>query len=213
MDDSSGRDPRSNTTKRSGTIANNLAAVVQERPRWVTVAARLVGDREAADDILQIAFVRALTRASTVRDPDRFVSWFRRVLANTAVDHTRRVETYERALQRFATEASTLEPELEKGAAACKCVYLALLDLRSTDGEIIRKVDLDGCSLEELARAEGLTATNARVRLHRARRALRSRLAAMCGGSPLERRVPCTCDLESLCRLELSSRPQRARAL
>lgn len=209
MSDSNGRDPLSVKPMRSRKIARNLAGVVQDRSRWVAVAARVLGDREAADDVLQVAFLRALTRSSTVRDPERFASWFRRVLSNAAVDHVRRIETYERALQRFALEVSTVQPDDERMIQTkCECVYLALSDVRSTYARIIRKVDLDGCTLEEVARIEGLTPTNVRVRLHRARRALRSRLIEICGGSPLERcTTRCACDLESMCRLPVTGGP------
>jgi RNA polymerase sigma-70 factor (ECF subfamily) len=201
MSDSNGRDPLSVNPVRSRKVARNLAGIVQDRSRWVAIAARLLGDREAADDVLQVAYLRALTRSSTVRDPERFASWFRRVLSNAAVDHARRIEAYERALQRFAVEMSTLEHEGERIQRECECVYLALSDVRSTYARIIRKVDLDGCTLEEVARIEGITPTNVRVRLHRARRALRSRLTEICGGSPRERcTTHCACDLESPCR-------------
>ena len=46
--------------------------------------------RETAEDILQEAFGRALTRVDTLRDDESAVAWFYRLLRNAVIDHYRR---------------------------------------------------------------------------------------------------------------------------
>jgi len=177
-----------------------FAAVLEDRMRWKAAAFRLVGDRNAADDVLQIAFLRVLTRSNTLRDPERFQSWFRRVLANVAVDYIRRGDAYQRTLHRSGFEARTESSEAEPEEVKCACLHGILVRMIPAYAEIIRKVDLEGCSVERVAQAAGITATNARVRLHRARRTLRSRLAATCGLAPFESCTPCTCEIGCTCK-------------
>ena len=161
---------------------------------------RLVGDRHAANDVLQNASVRALVRSSTLRDRERFVPWFRSVLVNAAVDYTRRDRAYRRALSQLALESTSADGAPEPDAQDCTCVQEALLDLKPAYAGILRKVDLEGASLDEVATTVGITRSNARVRLHRARRALRSRILLVCGGAPSDHCMPCSCKEQSPCR-------------
>jgi RNA polymerase sigma-70 factor (ECF subfamily) len=71
-----------------------------------------VGSREAAEDILQEAFVRGMGRADALREDESAVAWFYRLLRNAVVDHYRRRGAEERALARFAAEPLTI-PEDE----------------------------------------------------------------------------------------------------
>lgn len=178
----------------------DLASILEDRARWIAVVVCLVGDREVADDVLQIACLRAVAQVGTVRDRARLSSWFRRVVKSAAVDFIRRGNAYQRALRRFASEAGMGDVDVESDETTCTCVYGIFSTLRPSYAAIIRKIHLEGCSLEEAARAAGISPTNARVRLHRARRKLRSRLMDHCGGPPWEGCAPCTCESETICR-------------
>lgn len=200
MRESVGPDLRPATWEDSRDTRLELASILEDRARWIAVVVCLVGDREVADDVLQIACLRAVAQCGTVRDRARFPSWFRRVLKSAAVDFIRRRNAYQRALRRFASEAGLGDVDLDSDETTCTCIDSVFLTLRPSYAAIIRKIHLEGCSLEETARAAGISATNARVRLHRARRTLRSRLTEHCGGPPLEGCAPCTCESETICR-------------
>jgi RNA polymerase sigma-70 factor (ECF subfamily) len=55
----------------------------------VSVAFRLLGNREDADDVGQDAFVRAFRGLSQLEDPARFAPWLMRVVTNTALNFRR----------------------------------------------------------------------------------------------------------------------------
>jgi len=157
--------------------------LLDNHARFVAFVERRVGSRDVAEDILQEAFVRSLSRIGSVRSSESITAWFYRVLRNAIIDHFRRQATRARAHDRLAAEAesaaSGTDEELE--SVVCACV-LALVDtLKPEYGAALRRVDLEGSSVRGYAEEAAITPGNAGVRLHRAREALRRQLARSCG--------------------------------
>ena len=142
-----------------------------QRRSFASFLRRQVGDPELAEDILQEAFSKALEREQDLRDPEASVAWFYRVLRNAVIDHRRRKGAEERRLDRFAQAlASESEPDAELLAEACKCVHALMEGLKPEYSTTLRQVELEGRPLPEVAERAGITANNASVRLHRARK-------------------------------------------
>lgn len=173
--------------------ASLLTAICDDKSRWLATATRLVGDRNAAEDVLQNAFLSALARANELRSPELFSWWFLRVVKNAAIDFRRRSEAYQRVLGRFAHEFRSSTHEDDPLPGVCECVASAFATLSPAYAAILRRIDLDGSPIDQAAREAGISTTNARVRLHRARGTLRSRLIDVCGGSAADNCAPCRC--------------------
>lgn len=152
-----------------------------------------VGDRALAEDILQDAFIRNLEKAEQVPE-EALVPWFYRTLRNAAIDQYRRRTVKDRALESFARELETREtppPELE--AEICACVARLAATLKPEYADALRAIEVDGVPVKAYADANGLTSTNAGVRVFRARQALRKRVAQSCGTCAEHGCVNCTC--------------------
>jgi RNA polymerase sigma-70 factor (ECF subfamily) len=65
--------------------------------------------------------------------------------------------------------------------------------LKPAHAHLIRRVDVDGASVPEVASEEGITRNNAAVRLHRARAALRNKLKLVCGACARHGCLDCGC--------------------
>lgn len=171
-----------------------LAALVDNHRRFLAFLERRVGDRATAEEILQSAFVKGLERAGEIRDEERAVAWFYRVLRNALVDHWRARGVEHRALEGLARElADAAEPPPEIAAELCGC-FAPLLDaLKPEYAEILRRVDLEGTRPLDFASAAGITANNAMVRLHRARKALREQLTLSCRTCAEHGCLDCSC--------------------
>ncbi len=76
--------------------------------------------------------------------------------------------------------ANTATQEDDFDRAACTCFYKFLPTLKADYAEILHRVDLAGETRHEAALALGITAGNVRVRLHRARQALKRSLELSC---------------------------------
>ena len=75
----------------------------------------------------------------------------------------------------------------------CQCVRDLAHALQPEYRDILQRVELDDALLSEVAEACDMTPNNASVRLHRARKALRTALMHMCGICAEHGCVDCTC--------------------
>lgn len=176
------------------TTPDVVAQLVDNHREFLRFLERRVGSRAVAEDILQEAFVRGLDRIGTIRDDESVVAWFYRALRNAVVDHYRRRGASDRALAAFAAELEeSVEPDVDTRKVACACVAKLADTLKPEYAAAIRKVEVEGGSLQDLASEAGITPNNAGVRLHRAREALRKRVHASCGTCAEHGCVDCTC--------------------
>lgn len=152
-----------------------------------------VGSRALAEDILQDAFVRSIDKASTIRDGESATSWFYRVLRNAIIDHGRRNASANRRLQELARELETADHEPETMNQVCQCVSLLAGTLKPEYAEAVRRIEVEGMSVKEFAALSGITASNAGVRIFRAREALRQQVVRSCGTCADHGCLDCTC--------------------
>jgi RNA polymerase sigma-70 factor (ECF subfamily) len=153
-----------------------------------------VGTRAEAEDILQEAFVKGVERMGALRDGESAGAWFYRVLRNAVVDHYRRRGSRGRALDAFAQEMEqAVEPAVEMRQMVCACVRTLSETLKPEYADALRRIEVDGLSVNGYAAELGIQANNAAVRVHRAREALRRRVIASCGSCAEHGCLNCIC--------------------
>ena len=171
-------------------VANVL---VENHRAFLAFLERSVDDRALAEDLLQDAFTRNLDRLSDMPD-EALVPWFYRVLRNAAIDRHRRKGAEERALAAFTQElADAAQPDEEFHREICACVGRLANTLKPEYAEVLRAVDVEETPVKAFAEAAGLTASNAGVRLFRAREALRKEVTASCGTCAEHGCLDCSC--------------------
>jgi RNA polymerase sigma-70 factor (ECF subfamily) len=156
----------------------------------VAFARTLLRDRAAAEDIVHDCYCRLLRRADVYDLPRDGTKLLYRAITNACINHTQRARpvgslddgqpgdrTADRVPDGKAMEpvdgavASELATAVNRGLARLSVMQRAAVDLRAL-----------GHSLEDIADTLGLSATNAGVLLHRARKALAIELAAFLQG-------------------------------
>ena len=171
-----------------------LDVLVENHRAFLRYLERHVGSRELAEDILQDAFVRVMERPAQVPVDEGVVPWFFRTLRNAAIDRFRRRETANRALEAFAKEWETrAAPEPEMEAAICGCIERLASTLKQEYAEALEAIDVRGTPVKAFAEQRGLSASNAGVRIFRAREALKKRLIESCGTCAEHGCRDCTC--------------------
>lgn len=168
-----------------------LDILLAHRARFLSFVRARVGEREAAEDLLHHAFTKVIEHPAGV-PTGREVPWFYRVLRNAVIDRHRRRDVERRQQDRWEKDPTRDSDPAPKGRL-CRCTLQALASLKPQYIHIIEAVDLHGRSVVDLARAGGLTTTNAYVRLHRARRLLGARLRDICRSCAETACVDCHC--------------------
>lgn len=154
-----------------------------------------VGSRDDAEEILQDAFVRSVQKGDEIRDSEHAVAWFYRLLRNAVVDHYRRRSAGNRLLETFSRQLSDprerADPTMER--VVCECVKELVAVLKPEHTDLITQVDLQGADVGTVAESMGITPGNVRVRLHRARAALRQEVERTCRTCATHGCMDCTC--------------------
>jgi RNA polymerase sigma-70 factor (ECF subfamily) len=151
--------------------------VLVERSRldFGRYAVAMLGDADSAADAMQEALIRAWDSLDTCRDPDRFRSWFFRILANQC--HTARGRRKPHVgmddVELPARERA--DARLERGELALR-LGAALDDLTPEQREAFVMKHVDGRTYEEMAALLGVGEDALKMRVHRARDALRGLL-------------------------------------
>lgn len=159
---------------------------------------RRVGDRALAEDILQDAFAKVVARPAQAPTDEALVPWFYRTLRNAAIDQFRRRGAADRAYEAFARELDTEEaPADTLKTEICACVSRLAATLKPEYGEALIAIEVDETSVKAFAAEKGISASNAAVRVFRAREALKKRVAESCGTCAEHGCLDCTCGLRS----------------
>lgn len=170
-----------------------LPLLLENRRAFLGYLQRRVGDRAVAEDILQDAFVKVVTRPDAMPADEAIIPWFYRTLRNAVIDRFRRDHTAGQALEAFARELDAHHPPQELNTEVCACVRRLSATLKPEYAAALQAIDIDGMPVKEFAARTGLSATNAGVRIFRARNALRKRLAESCGACAEHGCLNCTC--------------------
>jgi len=179
------------TTTLSPEAMNRL---MESRHEFLAFLRKRVSSPEAAEDILQAAFVKGIEKGGGLREEETVVAWFYRLLRNAIIDHYRHHGASERAQESLLREMEThQEPDISFRGEICGCVSGLLHTLKPEYRQALDTVDLQERSLADLAGEANITENNAAVRIHRARQALRKQVTATCGMCATHGCVDCTC--------------------
>lgn len=171
-----------------------LSRLLESRQQFLGFLRKRLGSQEAAEDILQSAFVKGIEKGGLVRDDESVVAWFYRLLRNAVIDYYRQRGSSESTLHQFASEMEAhQDPDVSFKGEICGCVTGVMATLKPEYRNALDTVDLQERSLADLATDAGITTNNAAVRVHRAREALRARVQATCGICATHGCVDCSC--------------------
>lgn len=140
-------------------------------------AVGMVGDRDAAADLVQDSFVKAFSRLHTC-DPERFGAWLFRILRNRCRDwlKNRRRRTVP-LLDDAAAAPDSDDPALGlERTEASRAVQRALLRLPAAQREAFLLKHVEGRSYEEMAELLETGVSALKMRVMRAREGLQEML-------------------------------------
>jgi RNA polymerase sigma-70 factor (ECF subfamily) len=176
--------------RRDADAAERLVTTYQGRA--YRLAFGITANAEDAEEVVQDAFVKAIRKIDTFRGRSAFGSWFYRIVANAALQKTRRrrgrrVDVgLDDVLPAFDANGRHAAPVVDWSAAIddpARQIEIRLM-LRSAIEELpphhraaLIMRDVQGWPCAEIAEVFGVSAGGVKTRLHRARLFIRKRLA------------------------------------
>jgi RNA polymerase sigma-70 factor (ECF subfamily) len=171
--------------KISQTFAAQLIARLPALRRY---AMALCANRELADDLVQDAIERALSRVPSSLEPERLGAWLRSVVHNLFVDELRR-----RRRGGVRVDVAKMENDLALSTApadrlASSDVGKAMASLSIEHRQILVLAGVEQLSYQEIAEELSVPLGTVMSRLARARAALRAALEPEARAVPAEQR-------------------------
>lgn len=154
--------------------------LVERHERHVyAVAWSRLGDTTLAEEVTQEAFIRGFRRLWLLGDGTKFAAWIAAIARNAAINLGLRHRRELQKRERWALDQTIDAPSSSNGEelpCSAETLRQALEELPAPHRECLVLFYLEGKSGAEAAALMGITEAALRVRLHRARTALRERL-------------------------------------
>lgn len=155
--------------------------------RLYGLALRLLRDPAAAEDVVQESFLKLMSNAERIEGRARLATWLYRVVYNACIDRLREQKRLV-PVPDDADEAAVPMPsvlvdfrlspeEMLRDAQTREALEEAIASLSPTLRAAFLLRDVEGLTTAEAAEALSVSEANLKVRLHRARLALRERLS------------------------------------
>jgi len=189
---------QANPPSTSAVVDDLIHHLVENENAFRAFLRKRLSDETVVEDVFQQCLLRAVQHQHSLKNQGSVVAWFYRILRNATIDYYRSRAAQEARREAFETEAGILQqqdvPSLDEvKATICACLDEVVGTLRPAYSELIRRIDLGAESTAEVAKTLRISTTNATVRLHRARQALRKSLEQACGVCTKHGCLNCTC--------------------
>ncbi|MFV9615616.1 MAG: RNA polymerase sigma factor [Gammaproteobacteria bacterium] len=168
--------------------ATQAEEMVRNNISWmIVIAQRLLTDRALAEDAVQEAFVAAFRSYHKFENRSSLKTWLHRITVNAALMKLRKIKRLkEQAIDEFLPEydqhecrieapwnhISSIEDIVENEQFRAQ-VHIAINKLPDAYRNVLLLRDIEGYDTGEVAELLDLSESNVKVRLHRARAALK----------------------------------------
>ena len=171
--------------------AFNREEIVRANIGWMlALAERLLRDRSLAEDAVQETFVRAFDGLTNFEGRSTLESWLHRITVNTALSKLRqRKRLAEQSIDEHQPEFDRRDCRIElpwshlasvdeimESEETRRRVYESIAELPDAYRIVLQLRDIEEYDTSEVATLLGISENNVKVRLHRARAALKKLL-------------------------------------
>ena len=179
-----------------------LQLFLERRRALLNFVRSSVHDPDEAEEILQRASLKIISGADGLRDAERAEAWIYRILRNEIADYFRRRAVQSGRIADVSPEllSESVLSDVSHQPAPCPCAIQELPNLHPNYSDVLKSVDMNGEAIVVHAQGKGISVNSATVRLHRARKSLRSRLQVRCGACAGAGCFDCRCGQHSMRR-------------
>lgn len=145
----------------------------------ITIAYRVCGNMQDAEDVVQESYVRAYKNLHSFRSDSKFSTWLYRIVYNTAVSHTKsqmwmiNIESEVESAEHLGS--NTIEVKMEDMERS-EIVADVLRNIPKGDSLLLTLYYMEDNSVKDIAQITGLNESNVKVKLFRARKIFKNQL-------------------------------------
>lgn len=141
-----------------------------------TVCFRISRQREDAEDLAQVTFIKAFNNLHSFKGTSKFSTWLYTITYRTAISKSqlKKIETVndEYHIDNETDDSFSQLNEL-KDQEQKHYIQLAIESLSEIDAVLITLYYMEESSIQEIAEITGITESNIKVKLHRSRKQLK----------------------------------------
>lgn len=162
---------------RSGNVNAYAALVTKYKSMIFTLAVRMVGNREDAEEVAQDTFVKAYKALNTFKGTSKFSTWLYRIVYNTSLDYIKKNkriilsdhidEINEADIGSMQNALTYIEAKEKK-----QMIEKALLQLPEEERVLLTLFYFEELSLKEISEIVKISYDNVKIKLHRSRKKL-----------------------------------------
>jgi RNA polymerase sigma-70 factor (ECF subfamily) len=149
-----------------------------------TVAIKIVRNHEDAEEVAQDSFIKAYSQLHTFKGDAKFSTWLYTIIYRNSITKIRKKKITTTNIDAYIIDNQRSDhdfPQIEaiKNGEQKKYISEAIDRLPETDAFLITLFYLEESSVEEIEQITGLTKTNVKVKLFRARKKLLNELSLL----------------------------------
>jgi len=152
--------------------------VLYERlaPRMFPVCIRYIGDREAAEDVLQDGFVTLFTRLDSYKGEGSFEGWARKIFVTTALMELRRKDALKMSEELDVVRGMKSETVSQLQSIGYKDLMNLITQLPPGFRTVFNLYAVEGFTHKDIGEMLGISETTSRTQLSRARAWLQNKI-------------------------------------
>lgn len=158
----------------AGDMQSFACLVAKYEKMAYTIAFRIMGNREEAEEVAQDAFLKMYRALPQFKFESKFSSWFYRIVYRTALTALRGQLAFSDYEEVAVTDISLAEEETAMSLLERKdrkeFISKTLAELPKMEALLLTLYYLEECSVEEICQITALTASNVKTKLFRARK-------------------------------------------
>ncbi len=162
---------------RSGNVNAYAMLVNNYKDMIFTLALRMVGNREDAEEVAQDTFVKAYKALDSFKGTAKFSTWLYRIVYNTSLDYikkSKRVIYSEHIDEIHESDIGTMQDALSylEDKEKKETIEKALLQLPEDERVLLTLFYFEDLSLKEISDIAKISYDNVKIKLHRSRKKL-----------------------------------------
>lgn len=142
---------------------------------------RKVKDQDYCHDIMQEVYIKIMVNLPKIEQADNMIAYLTRLTNNTVIDYYRKHSKtpVDREPDQYVVAENTEKPDASLKLADC-CLHPMIESLPAIYRDALVMVELEGLKHKEFAEKAGISLTNAKTRVQRAREKLKEIILQCC---------------------------------